>query len=159
MTSLSASAEAPACRRSLYSNVTFPLRQHLNVVRRVFPTMFAPAILLAGQNFKVDDVKVVGYLEYGQTSAPVECSGAPSYCAFVFNGQGDDRIEVDVSEGEGKAFVAIADGALDELTSGTNRVVVSLPRRGPDSETYYIVFRDRENKPGRFMVKLKILAK
>jgi hypothetical protein len=121
--------------------------------------MFATAALLASQNYKVDDVKVVGALDYGQTSSPVECSGAPTYCAFVFNGQGDDRIEVNVSEGEGKAFVAIADGALAELTSGTNQVVFSLPRKGPDSETYYIVFRDRDNKPGRFTVELKKLAK
>ena len=121
--------------------------------------MFATVAFLAAQSFNVGDVKVVGDLQYGQTSAPVDCSGVPSYCAFVFNGQGDDRIEVDVSEGEGKAFVAIADGALAELTKGTNRVVFSLPRRGPDAETYYIVFRDRDNKPGRFMVELKKLAK
>jgi hypothetical protein len=128
-------------------------------MRRVFPSIFATVALLAGQSFKVDDVKVVGDLEYGQTSAPVECSGTPSYCAFVFNGQGDDRIEVDVSSGEGEPFVAIADGALTQLASGTNRVVFSLPRRGPDAETYYIVFRDREGKSRRFMVELKKLAK
>jgi hypothetical protein len=127
-------------------------------MRRVF-LLFATVGFLAGQDFKVEDVKVMGDLKYGQTSAPVECPGTPSFCAFVFNGQGDDRVEVDVSNGEGKAFVAIADGALAELTSGTDRVVFSLPRRGPDIETYYIVFRDRENKPGRFMVELKKLAK
>ena len=121
--------------------------------------MFATAALLASQNYKVDDVKVVGALDYGQTSSPVECSGAPSYCAFVFNGQGDDRVDVDVSSAEGKAFVAIADGALAELTKGTNRVVFSLPRRGPDAETYYIVFRDSDGKPRRFVVTLKKLEK
>src|ERR1700728_4263616 len=121
--------------------------------------MFATALFLAGQNFKVDDVRVVGDIEYGQTSAPVECSGGPSYCAFVFNGQGGDRIEIDVSSPEGKAFVAIADGALAELTTGTNRVVFSLPRKGPDAETYYIVFRDSESKPRRFIVALKKLEK
>jgi hypothetical protein len=126
---------------------------------RVFLSMFATVAFLAGQNLKVDDVKVVGDLNYGQTSAPVECSGVPSYCAFVFNGQGDDRIEIDVSSAEGKAFVAIADGALAELTTGTNRVVFSLPRRGPDRETYYIVFRDSESKPRRFIVALKKLEK
>jgi hypothetical protein len=131
----------------------------LEDVRRVLPIMFAAVAILAGQSFKVDDVKVVGDLEYGKTSAPVECSGASSYCAFVFNGQGDDRIEVNVSGGAGQAFVAIADGALTELISGTNRVVFSLPKRGPDAETFYIVFRDRESKPGRFMVELKKLAK
>jgi hypothetical protein len=128
-------------------------------MRRIFISMLATAAFLAGQNFKVDDVMVVGDLEYGQTSAPVDCSGAPSYCAFVFNGQGSDRIEIDVSSAEGKAFVAIADGALAELTTGTNRVVFSLPRRGPDAETYYIVFRDSESKPRRFTVALKKLEK
>jgi hypothetical protein len=128
-------------------------------MRRVFPSLFAAVAFLAGQNFKVEEVKVVGDLNYGQTSAPVECSGGPSYCAFVFNGQGNDRIEVDVSSVDGKAFVAIADGALAELTSGTNRVVFSLPRRGPDAETYYIVFRDSESKPRRFTVALKKLEK
>lgn len=128
-------------------------------MRRVFLSMFSTVGFLAGQNFKVDDVKVVGDLNYGQTSAPVDCSGVPSYCAFVFNGQGDDRIEIDVNSAEGKAFVAIADGTLAELTSGTNRVVFSLPRRGPDAETYYIVFRDSESKPRRFIVALKKLEK
>ena len=106
-------------------------------MRRVFISMFATVAFLAGQNFKVDDVKIVGDLNYGQTSAPVDCSGVPSYCAFVFNGQGDDRIEIDVN----------------------NRVVFSLPRRGPDAETYYIVFRDSESKPRRFIVALKKLEK
>ena len=121
--------------------------------------MFSTVGFLAGQNFKVDDVKVVGDLNYGQTSAPVDCSGVPSYCAFVFNGQGDDRIEIDVNSAEGKAFVAIADGALVQLTSGTNRVLFSLPRKGPDAETYYIVFRDPDNKAQRFTVALKKLEK
>ena len=123
--------------------------------------MFATVAFLAGQNqnFKVDDVKVVGDLKYGQTSAPVECSGVPAYYAFVFNGQGDDRIEIDVSSAQGKAFVAVADGALAELITGTNRVVFSLPKRGPDAETYYVIFRDSESKPRSFMVALKKLDK
>ena len=128
-------------------------------MRRVFPILFATVAVLAGESFKVDDVKIVGDLEYGQTSPSVECSGAPGYCAFVFNGLGGDRIDVDVSNGQGKAFVAIADDALAELTSGTNRLVFSLPSKGPDPDTYYLVFRDRESKPGRFIVKLMKLAK
>jgi hypothetical protein len=130
-----------------------------NSMRRIFPSLFAAVALLAGQNFKVDDVNVVGDLKYGQTSAPVECSGVPAYCAFVFNGRGDDRIEVEVSSADGKAFVAIADGTLAELTSGTNRVVFSLPRRGPDADAYYIVFRDPESRTRRCTVTLKKLEK
>lgn len=128
-------------------------------VRRVFLSLLTTIAILAGQNFKADNVNVVGDLKYGQTSAPVDCPGEPSYCAFVFNGQGDDRIEVDVSSVDGNAFVAVADGALAELVSGTNRVIFSLPKRGPDAEAYYIVFRDRESKPRRFTVALKKLEK
>lgn len=150
--SLTRSTLRPKCHLSVYVGIS-------KGMRRVFPSLFATIAILAGQNFKVDDVHVVGDLEYGQTSAPVECSGEPPYCAFVFNGQGDDRIEVDVSSVDGKAFVAIADGALVELTSGTNRVVFSLPKRGPDAETYYIVFRDPKSQPRRFTVALKKLEK
>ena len=149
---------APVCLR--FSQMSrFRYVSILKSMRCVFPSFFATVTFLAGQNFKVDDVKVVGDLQYAQTSAPVECSGVPPYCAFVFNGQGNDRIEVDVRSEDGNAFVAIADGALAELISGTNRVVFSLPRRGPDAETYYIVFRDRENKPRRFTVELMKLEK
>ena len=156
------SGEKRTCSRFLLSHAAVSLFRYSSILRsmrRVFPSLFATVAFLAGQNFKVDDVKVVGDLSYGQTSSPVECPGAPSYCAFVFNGQGDDRIEVDVSSVDGKAFVAIADGALAELTSGTSRLVFVLPRKGPDAETYYIVFRDRESKPRRFTVALKKLEK
>jgi|ERR1700733_5937188 hypothetical protein len=133
----------------------------LKVMRGVFLSMFATVAFLAGQNqnFKFDEVRVLGDLKYGETSAPAECSAVPAYCAFVFNGQGDDRIQVDVSSAEGKAFVAIADGALAQLITGTNRVVFSLPRRGPDAEAYYVIFRDSESKPRSFMVALKKLEK
>jgi hypothetical protein len=123
-------------------------------MRGLFPLFFATTAFLTGQNFKVDEVKVVGDLKYGQISDPVECS---SYCAFVFNGQGNDRIQANVDAVQGSAFVAIADGTLAQLISGTNQVVFSLPKRGPDAEAYYIVFRDRESKPGRFTVSLKKL--
>jgi hypothetical protein len=149
-----------ASRCAEYSRPSRAIPHRAKSMRRVtFLSLFATVAILAGENFNVDDVNVVGDLKYGQTSAPVECSGVPSYCAFVFNGQGDDRIQVDVSSVDGKAFVAIADGALAQLTSGTNRVLFSLPRRGPDAETYYIVFRDRESKPQRFTVALKKLEK
>lgn len=142
-----------------YSRVTIPEAKHPKCMQGVFAGLFLPVAFLLGQSFKVDDVKIVGDLKYGQTSDPVACSAGPSYCAFVFNGQGNDRIEVNVNGGDGTAFVAIADGTLAQLTSGTNQVVFSLPKKGPDAEAYYIVFRDREGKPGRFTVALRKLEK
>ena len=128
----------------------------LKCVMRVFG-LFAALTFLAGQDFKADNVKIVGDLNYGQTSDAVECSSGDSYCAFVFNGQGNDRVEVTVKNLDGNAFVAIANGTLTQLTSGTNRLVFSLLKSGPDPEAYYIVFRSREKKAGHFTVELKRL--
>jgi hypothetical protein len=98
-------------------------------------------------------VKIVGSLEYGQTSDPVDYTGTPKYSAFVFNGNGGDRIEVSVL-GDPQVAVSIADGTLKELTSGISHLSFTLPSNGPDLETYYIVFRDSENKPAKLTVKL-----
>lgn len=126
-------------------------------VGRVCLTFLVAFLCLFGESFKPEDVKVVGDLKYGGTSAPVQCSGGVSYCAFVFDGQGDDRVEVTVKAGEGTALVAIADGSLSQLASGTTRLVFTLPNRGPDTEAYYIVFRGSAHKTGRFSVGLKKL--
>jgi hypothetical protein len=112
---------------------------------------------LCGENFSPNDVKVVGDLNYGETSALVQCASSPAYCAFVFNGHGDDRVEVTVNTDQGTALVAIADGSLSQLASGTTHLVFTLPNRGPDPEAYYIVFRDTAKKAGRFAVRLKKL--
>lgn len=122
---------------------------------RVYLTLLAALTCLFAESFDPADVKIMGDLRYGQTSEPVECASIPSYCAFVFNGHGDDRLEVTVKAGEATAFVAIADGSLNQLASGTSRLSFRLPNRGPDAEAYYIVFRDTEHKPGRFAVTLR----
>jgi hypothetical protein len=111
-------------------------------------------LCLFGATLEPADVKVVGSLDYGQTSDPVEYTGTPKYAAFVFNGNGDDRVEVTVKGGDRQAAISIADGSLKELATGANHLSFTLPKNGPDMETYYIVFRDAENKPGRFTVEL-----
>ena len=141
----------------LGSLVTFPACKHLMGMRRVCLAFVAALLCLYGENFSPNDVKIVGDLNYGETSAPVLCSSTPSYCAYVFNGRGDDRVEVTVQADQGTALVAIADGSLSQLASGTTRLVFTLPNRGPDAEAYYIVFRDNAKKAGRFAVALKKL--
>jgi hypothetical protein len=114
----------------------------------------AGALCLWGATLEPADVKVAGSLEYGQTSDPIDCTGTPKYSAFVFNGNGDDRIEVTVKGGDRQAAVSIADGSLKELATGMNHISFTLPKNGPDLDTYYIVFRDSEYKSGRFTVQL-----
>lgn len=113
---------------------------------------------LGAESFPPADVKIMGDLRYGQTSEAVECSSASPYYAFVFNGKANERVEVVVKSADRQAFVAVADPSLNQLTSGTGHVVITLPNRGPDAEAFYIVFRDSESKDGRFTVELKKLT-
>lgn len=131
---------------------------HLIGMRRVSLVLLI-ACCLQAQSFSPDDVKILGDLSYGETGAPVSCSAGAGYCAFVFSGQGDDQVQVTVKADAGTATVAIADGSLKQLASGTNTLSFTLPNRGPDAEAYYIVFRDKDHKPGRFIVALNKIQK
>ncbi len=97
----------------------------------------------------------MGVLRYGQASQPVEYSETPEYRAFVFSGHGNDRVEVTVTGSERDAFIAVADPSLNMIASGTGRVSATLPDRGPDDEAYYVVFKDRMNRPARLSLEIK----
>ncbi len=124
---------------------------------RTLVISIAAALLLQAESFKPDDVKILGDLEYGQSSEPVECSGTPRYSAYLFPASAGDRVEVMVTGSGHKAFVAIADGSLNQLASGTTRLEFLIPNHGPDAEAYYVIFRNTEDKPAQFTVQLKKL--
>ena len=106
--------------------------------------------------FSPNEMKTVGTLESGQTSQPVEYSRTPQYRAFVFQGNGHDRVEVTVTGAHGKAFIALADSTLRPIAaSGSGELVATLPYRGPDIEAFYILFKDSSNAPSRLTVHLK----
>jgi hypothetical protein len=117
--------------------------------------LFGAGLCFSAETFQPADVKIVGDLDYGQTSDPVEYTDSPRYRAFVFTANSQDRIEVTVKGDDRKAFVAIADGGMKELASGTTHLTVTLPKTGPDPEAYYIIFRDTDNKEAHFTVELK----
>ena len=106
-------------------------------------------------SYAANDVKIIGVLSYGQKSARVEYSGPPQYRAFVFEGQGNDRIEVAVIGAGQNIFVAVADPALNVIASGTGHLSVSLPDQGPATEAFYVVFKARMNRPAPMFVQLK----
>lgn len=105
------------------------------------------------------EVRVLGDLEYGQTSEPVMYSAKPPYSAFVFSAFGGETVEVTVRGADRKAMVALADASLQQLAIGDTRLRLSLPYRGPYIECWYIVFRDFEKKPARFTVQVKKLGR
>ena len=82
--------------------------------------------------------------------------GEPKYCALVFNASGGDKVQVTVTGGTGKAYIALADGTLKELSSGSDKLVFALPA-SQEPVTYYAIFRDQGGKAGKFTVDLRKL--
>ena len=123
---------------------------------RLSLTLLAAAALgIAAESFPAADVAIMGDIDYGKKSGELECSGKPRYCALVFNGNSGDIVEVTVSGGGRKPFVAFADGSLKELARGSGVARLRLPEVADGLATYYIVFGDPERKAGRFSVELK----
>jgi hypothetical protein len=98
---------------------------------------------------------MLGTLDNGQTSKPVEYSNTPQYRAFVFEGSGHDQVEVTVTGGNGKAFIALADSTLSPIARGSGRLSATLPYHGPDIEAFYILVKSSANQPEQFAVHLK----
>jgi hypothetical protein len=117
-----------------------------------------PAAAVNTTPYSPNDMKIMGTLDNGQTSKLVQYSGTPQYRAFVFEGNGHDQVEVTVTGDNRKAFIALADSTLVPIASGTEKLIVTLPYHGPDTEAFYIVFKDGSNRPARLAVHLKKIA-
>jgi hypothetical protein len=117
----------------------------------------APASFRAHQAapYSTADIKILGTLDNGETSKPAEYSSTPKYRAFVFEGNGHDRVEVTVTGANRKAYVALADSTLTPIASGLGTLAVTLPYHGPDTEAFYILVKNLTNQPARLAVHLK----
>jgi hypothetical protein len=105
--------------------------------------------------YSPNDIKILGTIDNGQTSKPVEYSSTPQYRAFVFEGNGHDRVDITVTGADRNVLVALADSSLNVIARGTGRVSATLPYHGPDTEAFYIVFKDANNRTARMAVHLK----
>jgi hypothetical protein len=114
-----------------------------------------PVSFQAPRAYSSDDIKVMGTLTSGQTSAPVEYSHPGPYRAFVFEGHGHDLVDITVTGANGKAFVALADATLTPIASGIGRVSTTLPYHGPDLEAFYVLLKPTSRGAARFTVHLK----
>jgi hypothetical protein len=115
--------------------------------------------LLAGnfsaeQPYSPNEMKVLGVLSSGQTSALVEYSRPGLYRAFVFEGNGHDRVDITVTGADGRAFIALADATLTPIASGIGHLDVTLPYHGPDTEAFYVLVKPTTPGAARFAVHL-----
>ena len=122
-----------------------------------FAVLLLATILAFAETIAPSDVNVLGDLDYGQTSDPVQYTGSQRFNAFLFPAKGGDRVEIVVRSPDRKAEIAIANGALNQLAAGSGKLTFQIPNNGPDAEAYYILFRDSQGKPGKFIVQLNKL--
>jgi hypothetical protein len=108
----------------------------------------------AAVSFKPADVKILGDLDYGQTSGVVNYATTSRYRAFFFSGYGNERVEITTAGA--RSWVALADSSLNLVASSNGaRLSVALPYHGPDLEVWYIVFREAEVVPAGLRVQVK----
>jgi hypothetical protein len=112
-----------------------PIIQAETVTERARPTTFQ-----SDSRYLPGDVKVLGILDYGRRSNAQDCAAKQRYRAFVFSGYGGDRVEIALQGENPRASFVVTDSTLIPIGSGSSKVTVALPYRGPDIEVYYIVF-------------------
>lgn len=112
----------------------------------------------AGQDFSqpsaysANDIQVLGTLNNGQTSRLVAGTSGPKYRAFVFEGNGHDRVEITTVGANHNALIALADSTLSPVASGVGRLSATLPDHGPDTEVFYILVKPNSNQAGSISV-------
>ena len=106
-------------------------------------------------------MKIVGSLDYGQTSASTRYTKTPRYRAFKFGGSAGDAVDVWVRSTDGGDAVAwVLDNDFRVLASNDDaddttldaHVSVTLPANA--SITHYVVFRDYWTDTSHFTVAL-----
>ena len=130
-----------------------------NIRSFVISAMVLASPLLAGnfpaeQAYSANDIKVMGTLDNGQTSTLVDYSRSGPYRAFVFEGNGYDRVDITVTGANGRAFIALADQTLTPVASGIGHLDVALPYHGPYTEAFYVLVKPTTPGPARFAVHL-----
>ena len=111
--------------------------------------------------FGLSDTKIVGSLDYGQTSAKTAYTKTPRYRAFKFGGNGGDEVDVWVKSTNGDPVTWILDNNFaviaknDDAAAGNTNSHVKATLPASASITHYIVVRDYWLDPMNFTVELK----
>jgi hypothetical protein len=105
------------------------------------------------ETFARKDIKLLGSIDYGQTSAPSRLSERPPYSGYAFNAKPGDKIEITVTgTGELRAYLTTSD--FKKLAGGSVHFVYTFD---PDSApgTYYVLVTEAHHKAANFTVDLE----
>jgi hypothetical protein len=107
-------------------------------------------------------MKLLGSLDYGQTSATVKYHNPPKYLAYKFGGQKGDQVVIDVASPNGDAYAWLTNNDFkilakndDSGDSLDSHIEFTLPgNKNPDIITYYIIFKTYDGADASFHVSL-----
>lgn len=112
------------------------------------------------QDLSLRDTKIVGSIDYGQTSPSTAYTRTPRYRAYKFAGNTGDEVDIWVRSTNGDPVTFLLDNdwkiiaSNDDAPGTTNsRIKTKLPANA--SATHYIVVRDYYLDPMSFKVELK----
>jgi hypothetical protein len=105
-------------------------------------------------------IKVLGPIQYGQTSKIVAYKNSPRYSAFSFTGKAGDTIEIFVRSPDhtGEATALLLDSNFKQLAFSDDENTISTDSHIlftlPASPTFYIAFKEENCMPANFVVRL-----
>lgn len=106
-------------------------------------------------------MKLIGSLDYGQTSDAVAYSKTPRYRAFKFGGNPGDTVDIWVRSEDGDALAWVLDnhwhilGKNDDADETTLDAHIKVTLGKSDSITHYVVFRDYGWQKAHFTVSIE----
>jgi hypothetical protein len=121
---------------------------------------------LSGMDEKSDSfsyrMKILGSLNYGDSSSTLRYTKSPRYRAYKFAGYEGDRVDVWVRSNDGDAVTWVLDNNFNVVASNDDaddntldsHIVTTLAAN--DSATHYIVYRDYSTSTAHFSVDLAI---
>ena len=124
-------------------------------MRLLLPAFYALALSAQPTFFRDEEVRVVGQLQYGQTTEPFDY--AKHDLAVHFEGSPGDRVDIKIDSTDGQAMAALTDSHYKPIVSnfGSHVTAVLPPSADPYPHEYYVIFREVRRKPAAFRVSVQ----
>jgi hypothetical protein len=131
--------------------MTFTIERYLGAA--LFLALFSPSCMSQPQAIGTNDIKLLGSLDYGQTSAPARLAAKPPYSAYAFNAKPGDQIEITV-QGQGSLQAILTNAEYRKLAGGSTHFSYTFdPALQPG--TYYILVSEAQHRTSSFTVDLE----
>ena len=116
--------------------------------------LFVPSsVSQPAESISRKDVKLLGSIDYGQTSAPAHLEVSPPYCAYAFNARPGDHIEITV-RGEGTLRAVLTNAEYKKLAGGSAQFAYTFDAHS-EPGTYYILVFEEHHATSSFTVELE----